>query len=115
MLSLAGMFRRDPWYAVLGASGLVLAAWYLLTMLQSVFFGPPRAAVSENAAVRDISLRELAAILPIAAACLWIGLRPQPLVELIRPEVEAVARLYDDRVERDGLAAIPDVPNSRAN
>jgi NADH-quinone oxidoreductase subunit M len=115
MLSLAGMFRRDPWYAVLGASGLVLAAWYLLTMLQSVFFGPPRASVSENAAVRDISLRELAAILPIAAACLWIGLRPQPLVELIRPEVEAVARLYDDRVERDGLAAIPDVPNSRAN
>ena len=31
MLSLAGMFRRHPVYAVLGATGVVLGAWYLLT------------------------------------------------------------------------------------
>ncbi len=40
ILSLAGMFARHPLYAVLGATGLVLGAWYLLTMLQTLLFGP---------------------------------------------------------------------------
>ena len=42
VLSLAGMFRRNPLYAVLGTTGVVLGAWYLLTMLQHAFFGPLR-------------------------------------------------------------------------
>ena len=42
VLSLAGMFRRQPLYAVLGTTGVVLGAWYLLTMLQHAFFGPLR-------------------------------------------------------------------------
>jgi NADH-quinone oxidoreductase subunit M len=42
VLSLAGMFRRHPVYAVLGTSGVVLGAWYMLTMIQQAFFGPLR-------------------------------------------------------------------------
>jgi len=97
MLSLAGMFDRHPYYAAAGATGMVLGAWYLLGMLQSVFFGPLKEPAHERHAVRDMSLRELAALVPIAAACLWIGVRPQPLVDMIRPDVEAVAALYEGR------------------
>ncbi|RIK75301.1 MAG: NADH-quinone oxidoreductase subunit N [Planctomycetota bacterium] len=102
MLSLAGMFRRNSFYAAAGALGLVLGAWYLLTMLQSVFFGPLKepALGGESAAhhsVGDLSLRELGALAPIAIAILLIGVRPQPLVDMIRPDVEAVARLYEGR------------------
>ena len=42
VLSLAGMFRRQPVYAVLGTTGVVLGAWYLLSMIQHAFFGPLR-------------------------------------------------------------------------
>jgi NADH-quinone oxidoreductase subunit M len=97
MLSLAGMFKRNPYYAAIGATGLILGAWYLLTMLQSVFFGPLKEPAHGDHLVRDISLRELAAIVPIAAACLWIGVRPQGVIDMIRPDVEAVASLYDGR------------------
>ena len=97
MLSLGGMFKRNPYYAAIGATGLILGAWYLLTMLQSVFFGPLKEPAHGEHPVRDISLRELAALVPIAAACLWIGVRPQPLIEMIRPDVEAMASLYDGR------------------
>ncbi len=103
MLSLAGMFKRNPYYAAAGATGLVLGAWYLLSMLQFVFFGQLKEPVVHDHAhghhgpVRDISLRELAALLPLAAACLWIGLKPQPLIDVIRPDIEAVAKLYDGR------------------
>ena len=96
MLSLAGMFRRHPVYAVLGATGIVLGAWYLLTMLQHVFFGPLRepAARRTHARSRDMNRREMLAIAPICALCLWIGVMPQPLIEMIRPDVDAVAALY---------------------
>ncbi len=103
MLSLAGMFKRNPYYAAAGATGLVLGAWYLLSMLQFVFFGQLKEPTvhdhdhGHHGPMRDISLRELAALVPLAAACLWIGVKPQPLIDVIRPDIEAVAKLYEGR------------------
>ncbi len=101
ILSLAGMFARHPLYAVLGATGLVLGAWYLLSMLQTLLFGPlvePHHDGQHGGRhVGDMNLREALALAPICALCLWIGVRPQPLVDLIKPDVEAVAALYADR------------------
>jgi NADH-quinone oxidoreductase subunit M len=108
MLSLAGMFKRNPYYAALGATGLVLGAWYLLTMLQSVFFGPLKEPAHGEHHVRDISLRELAALAPIAAACLWIGVQPQGVIDVIRPDVEAVANLYEGRPPHVDAVAMND-------
>lgn len=94
VLSLIGMFARNKWYAVLGAVGVVLGAWYLLTMLQHAFFGPLKEPHHGDEPIPDLTVRELLALGPIAAACLWIGLYPAPLLELIRPDVTAVAGLY---------------------
>jgi NADH-quinone oxidoreductase subunit M len=120
MLSLAGMFRRHPVYAALGTTGVVLGAWYLLGMLQHAFFGPLREPhVGEslrdshgpldkiNQPVGDMNGREFFAIAPIAALCLWIGLMPQPILNLIRPDVDAIVSLYpqpDDQGASQPLA-----------
>jgi NADH-quinone oxidoreductase subunit M len=108
MLSLAGMFQRHPLYAAAGATGIVLGAWYLLTMLQHVFFGALKEPAHGGHAAPDITLRELVALVPIAAACLWIGVKPQPLVEMIRPDVEAVADLYVNRQKLIAVASSAD-------
>jgi NADH-quinone oxidoreductase subunit M len=98
ILSLAGMFARHPLYSVLGATGLVLGAWYLLSMLQSLLFGPlvePHHDKHHGGhPIGDMNLREALALAPICALCLWIGVQPQPLVDLIQPDVAAVAALY---------------------
>ena len=94
ILSLAGMFRRHPAYAAMGAVGLVLGAWYLLSMLQQAIFGPLKEPHHGGEPIRDMNLREAFALAPICALCLWIGVRPQPLVDTIRPDVEAIAALY---------------------
>jgi NADH-quinone oxidoreductase subunit M len=102
MLALAGMYRAHPVYAALGATGVVLGAWYLLTMLQHLLFGPlkePAAALQghgHGGPPRDLSFRELLAIVPVAAACLLIGVRPQPLIDSMKPEIEALAGVYAD-------------------
>ena len=41
--------------------------------------------------------RSALASAPICVLCLWIGVRPQPLVDVIKPDVEAVAGLVCDR------------------
>jgi len=94
ILSLLGMFARNKVYAILGASGVVLGAWYLLTMLQHAFFGPLKEPQHGESHVTDLSIREFLAIAPIALACLWIGLYPAPTLDLIRPDVSRVAVLY---------------------
>ncbi|MEX2091256.1 MAG: NADH-quinone oxidoreductase subunit M [Pirellulales bacterium] len=113
ILSLAGMFARHPLYSVLGATGLVLGAWYLLSMLQTLLFGPLVEPHHGGHHVGDMNLREALALAPICVLCLWIGVRPQPLVDVIKPDVEAVAALYvDDDVQ---IAALADDANRLVN
>src|SRR5256714_12139070 len=92
--SLAGMFRRNPLYPVLGTTGVVLGAWYLLTMIQHAFFGPLREPAHGEHKILDINLREICAVVPICVLCLWIGAMPQPILDLIRPDVDAVVSSY---------------------
>jgi NADH-quinone oxidoreductase subunit M len=94
VLSLAGMFQRQPIYAVLGATGIVLGAWYMLSMIQHAFFGTLREPAHEGHPIHDMNWREILAVGPICALCLWIGVMPQPLLDTIRPDVAAVAKLY---------------------
>jgi NADH-quinone oxidoreductase subunit M len=112
MLSLIGMFKTHPLYAILGATGVILGAWYLLTMLQHLLFGPLREPSHEghghaHGPVTDMGLREFFALAPIAAACLWIGVRPQPLVDSVQTEIKSLAAIYADRLPGETALASP--------
>jgi NADH-quinone oxidoreductase subunit M len=96
VLSLIGMFKRDPIYAVLGAAGVVLGAWYLLGVLQTAFFGPLKEPHHNHGEepISDLNAREVATLAPLLGLCLWLGIFPQPTLELIRPDIEAISKLY---------------------
>src|SRR4051812_44966462 len=91
--------------AVLAVSGVVLGAWYLLSLVQRVFFGPlkePHSAAHSE--IHDLSLREILALAPLAVFVIWIGIRPgdflqpmQPTLELARqPAASAVDRINEE-------------------
>jgi NADH-quinone oxidoreductase subunit M len=95
VLSLMGMFKRDPILAMIGATGVVLGAWYLLGVLQKAFFGPLQEPHHHgHEPIPDLNAREMLALAPLLAMCLWLGLFPQPVLDLIRPDVESLTRLY---------------------
>jgi proton-translocating NADH-quinone oxidoreductase, chain M len=75
-----------PWIAGVAAVGVVLAAVYLLHFFQKLFLGP--VLHEENAALRDLSGRELAMLVPMLAVIFWIGLSPKPFFALMTPAVE---------------------------
>ena len=98
---------RWPALAVVGATGIVLGAWYLLTMLQRVFFGPVKEPGHEgHRPVGDLSLRELAALVPVAALCVGLGVYPQPVLDAARRDVGVVADLVGRAQERARAARL---------
>ena len=92
-LCLFGMYKMHPAAAVWGAVGIILGAWYLMTLLQRVFFGPVREPEhqSDGPPIVDLTPRELAAIVPLIVFCVWIGVYPRPFLDRMQPEIRALA------------------------
>jgi NADH-quinone oxidoreductase subunit M len=88
-----GMGAR-PILGVVAATGIVLGAWYLLTLLKRVFFGPLREPHHGGAgATLDLGARELVALVPLVVFCVWLGVYPQTFLDTSRRDVEVVAEL----------------------
>ncbi len=90
---LLGAFRSSalasPWFAAIGALGVILAAVYLLSMFQKTFLGPVRQEA--NFHLKDLSWREIISLIPLLVLIFWIGLYPQPFFGLIAPTVNQLA------------------------
>jgi len=96
MLMLAGLFdANNPrvhrlGLAVVAAFGILLSAWYILTMLQKVFFNPlkePVASATDPTPPADVSRREFFAYGPLVGLCLLLGLYPQPVLDAMKWDV----------------------------
>jgi NADH-quinone oxidoreductase subunit M len=61
-------------FAVLAATGVILAAVYMLWMYQRVMFGPLEK--EENKAMLDLNVREIGLLVPLIVFMIWIGVRP---------------------------------------
>jgi NADH-quinone oxidoreductase subunit M len=79
--------------AIAAVFGVVLGAWYMLWLVQRVFFGPLKEThrSSGHAVVRDLSRREVAALLPLAIFVFWIGLHPDFFLARMRPALDPLA------------------------
>jgi NADH-quinone oxidoreductase subunit M len=80
-------------FAVLGATGVILSAVYLLWMAQRVFFG--EVTKPENAELKDLDLREKAALLPLVALALVMGIAPMSFLRASERSVDSVRALVE--------------------
>jgi NADH-quinone oxidoreductase subunit M len=81
--------------AVGAALGVIIAALYMLTAVQKMFFGP--ITRDENRHLKDINTREILAVAPLIIAIFVIGLAPNILLSQMR---DAVARTISDMNSR---------------
>ncbi len=85
-LILSGTFKTMPGFAIIAASGVILAAIYMLWLVQRVFFGP--ITHDENRTLADMKWNELAAVIPLIVMMIWIGIRPNTFLKPIEPAVQ---------------------------
>jgi NADH-quinone oxidoreductase subunit M len=99
--SLQGARVSGAALCALGATGVVLGAWYLFTMLRRVFFGPVKEPHHEgHHPVRDLNGRELAALIPIGVLCVALGFYPQPFFRAADRDLKVVAGIAGKARER---------------
>ena len=82
-LILAGGFEHSKIIAGAAVPGAILAAAYMLRLLQYVLFkGEGRSDIS------DLNFRESMTLLPLLIFVFWIGLAPEPFMNVMHASVE---------------------------
>ncbi|PYP32465.1 MAG: Fe-S-binding domain-containing protein, partial [Gemmatimonadetes bacterium] len=94
LLVLLGAFQTHPVAAIVAASGVIVAAAYLLWALQRVIYNP--LDKKENETLLDLTPRELAVLVPLLACIVWLGVYPKPFLERMEP----AAQHFIDTVKR---------------
>jgi NADH-quinone oxidoreductase subunit M len=87
-LALSGAFQAKMWWGVVGATGVIWSACYLLWMYQRVFFGIVKHP--QNNSLPDLHLRERIALWPTAIMALAMGVAPLLWLNTIDPAVHNV-------------------------
>ena len=82
-LVLLGSFRTYPVITALATTGVIVAAMYLLTAVQRVIYNP--LTDHENEKLTDLSVRELAVLIPLLVCILWLGIYPKPFLRRMEP------------------------------
>ena len=106
-LILLGSWPFSPALVVVASVGVVLAAAYVLWMVQRVFYG--EVANAKNAALPDLSPREAAVLVPLVALALFMGVASPLFTRLIEPSADALVRSV-----REHAPARPPAPGRSA-
>jgi NADH-quinone oxidoreductase subunit M len=93
-LILIGSFLSARWWTVVAATGVILAAVYLLWAYQRVFHGEPDDA---NRNFAELKVREGGVLAVIIGLIVFLGVYPKPLMERIEPSVDALIEHIETR------------------
>ncbi|MEV4479750.1 NADH-quinone oxidoreductase subunit M [Micromonospora coxensis] len=89
-LVLIGTFTVNKPVAVIATLGIILAAAYVLWMIQRTTQGTLNPELTEIEPMRrDLSLREKVVVAPLIALIVLLGFYPKPVTDVINPAVQA--------------------------
>lgn len=96
---IAGAFQLEtalqkfPYLAMASIPGAVLAAAYMLRMLQKIIWGGTNNP--DQSWITDLNSREIVTLAPFLFFVFWIGLGPQPFIDLMHTSVTQLLQQYD--------------------
>jgi NADH-quinone oxidoreductase subunit M len=106
---MEGFFVAPRVLTIISASAVILAAMYLLTMYQKIFFGPLDNPANRDPHVRDAHGREIWVFAIVILAALVTGIYPQPILARSEKSVAALIATFEGRLK--DAAANPDAPS----
>jgi NADH-quinone oxidoreductase subunit M len=104
-LCLSGIYQSEQelfprmLQTVIGASGMILGAWYLFTMLRGMLFGPVHEP-HHDGPTQDLTPREWGLMVPIVVLCVVIGVWPSPVLRATQRDAERIVVMTQEARER---------------
>jgi len=82
-----------PWFAAVAGTGMVIGAIYLLYMVGLIVFGPLREPDGHHhepgSLPTDLNIREIGILVPLALACIVLGVWPRPVMQSLEAPLHA--------------------------
>ena len=95
-LILIGTFKVSSWVALLGTTGVILGAAYMLYLYRRVIFGE---LTKENLKkITDVTPREIAVFAPLILIVFFMGLYPIPFLDVMHTSVGELVDRYNSAV-----------------
>ena len=112
-LILMGAFNSEilnnSTFAILGTTGVILAAVYMLWMYQRVMFGPVKH--EENKKLKDLNAREIGLLIPLVIFMVWIGIKPVDYMQYTESTVNTLIEESNEKklaiIERASEESVP--------
>jgi NADH-quinone oxidoreductase subunit M len=92
ILVIVGAMKVNFWVSLLGATGMVLGAAYMLVLLRAVLFD--KFTRPELGLLADLRPGEYAMLLPLAAMVLWLGIYPSSFTHVFDAPVNAMVQAH---------------------
>jgi NADH-quinone oxidoreductase subunit M len=86
-LVLIGTFTRYPILAIIATTAIILAALYILLMIQRAIHGETNPVLE---GMHDLSTLEKITIAPVIAAIIFFGFYPKPIINTLTPTTNSV-------------------------
>jgi NADH-quinone oxidoreductase subunit M len=87
---LLGSFQPHKWLTLIATIGMVVTAAYYLITLQKVFLGDTPLVYRDKAHYPDATGREMLVLVPLAIVTLWMGILPQPWMDIYQTDLQAI-------------------------
>ncbi len=107
-LILYGSFQASPLWSIIGLSGVIFGAVYLLMATRRMLFGA--LDKPENRELSDIGAREIGLLLPLIVLVVWLGVSPNTFLSKTQPDLEQINLRLDEA--RRALLASADSTSS---
>jgi NADH-quinone oxidoreductase subunit M len=102
-LVLVGAFETKPVLTVIATTAVIFSAAYLLWAIQRIIFNA--LDKPENEHVSDLNRRELAVMVPLVAAIIWLGVYPAPVLRRMQGSAERFVQLVESRTQGTRLSS----------
>jgi NADH-quinone oxidoreductase subunit M len=104
-LVLAGAFTKTKIVAACAIPGAILAAAYMLRMLQKVVWGGTNNP--DQSYLSDLNFREIITLAPLLLFVLWIGLNPGPFLDVMHTSVSnLIQQVNMAKVDHQGIIEV---------
>jgi len=100
---LAGAFGKNLIIAACAIPGAILAAAYMLRMLQKVIWG---GVDNPKQTIIDLNAREIVTLAPFLLFVFWIGLGPEPFLSVMHTSVSHLLSQVDAAAKASAVAGL---------
>jgi NADH-quinone oxidoreductase subunit M len=91
-LVIVGSLQVNFWLSLLGATGMILGAAYMLYLYRRVIFG--KITKDDLRAILDLSPREIGIFVPLLVVTIWMGVYPSSFTSFFSATVGAMAERH---------------------